>query len=199
MNTSLRVTCKNVVERNMFHLLIPMTLTLIICALIFFSYYVTNERGFVSEADESRVQQEAESIEKYTVSDWGALDSYKPIIKNYASIYDVNPALVRALILHESEGNVKLVSCDGAVGLMQCMPDKFREGEDPFNPGTNIKRGTQYLARMMDKFGTVRLAVAAYNAGPGAVEKYGGVPPYEETRAFVPRVVSTYINYLPVE
>lgn len=97
--------------------------------------------------------------------------------------------------MHESEGNARLVSHAGALGLMQVMPDKFRANENPFDPRTNTDKGTRYLARMLDKFDSIPLAVAAYNAGPGAVLKYDGIPPYPETQAYVKRVMKSYYKF----
>lgn len=103
----------------------------------------------------------------------------------------VESALIRAIIHAESAYQADAVSPKGAQGLMQLMPQtaKMLEVSDPFNPAKNIDGGARYLAGLLQQFnGDVTLAAAAYNAGPGAVSKYGGVPPYEETREYVRRV-----------
>jgi soluble lytic murein transglycosylase-like protein len=103
----------------------------------------------------------------------------------------VDTALIRAIIHAESAYQVDAVSPKGAQGLMQLMPQtaKMLQVSDPFNAANNIDGGARYLAGLLQQFdGDVTLAAAAYNAGPGAVTKYGGVPPYEETREYVRRV-----------
>jgi len=112
----------------------------------------------------------------------------------HAETHAINPALVRAVIQAESAWNTRAVSPKGALGLMQLMPETATElgVVDPFDPGQNIKAGVQYLKRLLDRYeGNPELALAAYNAGPGAVAKYGGkVPPYRETQAYVRKIVS---------
>lgn len=106
----------------------------------------------------------------------------------------VDQALVAAVIEAESGGNPKAVSKAGAMGLMQLMPGTARAMgvADPFDPVQNVAGGTRYLAEMLDRFGSVPEALAAYNAGPGAVEKHGGIPPYPETRHYVQQVLELY-------
>ena len=100
--------------------------------------------------------------------------------------YDVEPALLYAVISRESSGNPNTISSKGAKGLMQLM-----DGTEQ-----NISGGAYYLRQMLDRFhGDVKLALAAYNAGPGAVERYKGVPPYKETRNYVDRVIKSYSMY----
>jgi soluble lytic murein transglycosylase-like protein len=117
--------------------------------------------------------------------------SYLSEIEQAALATGVDQALIRAIIHAESAYQSDAVSPKGAQGLMQLMPQTARmlQVSDPFNPAKNIDGGARYLADLLDQFdGDVTLAAAAYNAGPGAVEKYGGVPPYEETREYVRRV-----------
>lgn len=108
-------------------------------------------------------------------------------------------ALVRSIVKAESNGNARAVSPKGAIGLMQLMPGTAKQlGVDPTVPEQNMDAGTRYLkellARYEDKDDQVARAVAAYNAGPGAVDKYKGVPPYRETQIYVRRVLTSYIE-----
>ena len=109
--------------------------------------------------------------------------------------YNLDPMLVSAVIEVESGFDPSAVSTRGAVGLMQVLPETaalvgFPEAADP---ATNLEAGCRYLAWLLDSFGgDVELALAAYNAGPGAVRRWGTIPPYRETRAFVARVADSY-------
>jgi len=109
-----------------------------------------------------------------------------------ATRHGVDPHLVLAIIDVESGGDAAAVSPSGAQGVMQIMPETARELDldAPFDPQANIDAGVRYLRKMLQRFADLRLAVAAYNAGPGAVERYGGIPPYPETQTYVARVVS---------
>ena len=115
-------------------------------------------------------------------------------VADHAARHALDPDLVRAVIRVESGWNPRAVSRKGAMGLMQLMPATAAEYgvADPFNPTENIRAGVAYLRRLIDRFdGRTELALAAYNAGPGAVEKYHRtVPPYRETRTYVQRIVS---------
>lgn len=111
----------------------------------------------------------------------------------------VEESLIRAIIHAESAYQPDAVSPKGAQGLMQLMPATQDELDvtDPFNPAANIAGGTRYLSELMQQFhGDIDLVAAAYNAGAGAVEKYGGVPPYEETKEYVRRVKILHRRYL---
>jgi soluble lytic murein transglycosylase-like protein len=117
--------------------------------------------------------------------------SYHSEIQQAALDNGVESSLIRAIIHAESAYQADAVSPKGAQGLMQLMPQtaKMLQVEDPFNPANNIAGGTRYLAGLLLQFnGDITLAAAAYNAGPGAVTKFGGVPPYDETREYVKRV-----------
>lgn len=116
-------------------------------------------------------------------------------IDRHAANQSLDPKLVQALIQVESGYNYKARSHKGAMGLMQLMPGTARQMrvEDPYDPDENVRGGTQYLRHLVDRFpGRLDLAVAAYNAGPGAVERYNGIPPYRETRDYVRRVLGLY-------
>lgn len=127
---------------------------------------------------------------------------YKTAFTNYirqaAQKYAVEPALIRAVIHAESSFNPAAVSPKGAQGLMQLMrTTQHRVGvSDAFSPAQNIDGGTRLLAILLKKYkGNMRLALAAYNAGEGAVAKYGGIPPYQETRHYVDKVLHLTNRY----
>lgn len=124
---------------------------------------------------------------------------YAPEIEDAAREFKVDKALVHAVITAESGYNPKAVSRAGAQGLMQLMPAtaKRYEVDDSFDPAQNIRAGTRYLRDLLDQFDqNVELAVAAYNAGEKAVARYGNqIPPFPETRAYVPKVLSLYNKY----
>jgi soluble lytic murein transglycosylase-like protein len=114
-------------------------------------------------------------------------------IQMAASKYGLSPHLLRSVIRHESNFDPQAVSPAGAQGLMQLMPATARElgVHDPFDIEQNIDGGARYLRQMLDCFkGNRTLALAAYNAGPGTISRYGGVPPYPETRRYVQKVLS---------
>ena len=115
---------------------------------------------------------------------------------------DLPPALVHAIIKAESNGQRKAVSPKGAKGVMQLMPftSKRMRVIDPFDPIENIEGGIRYIKELLVSFeGDLTNTVAAYNAGPAAVRKYGGVPPYQETRLYVRRVMDLYREYSAAE
>jgi soluble lytic murein transglycosylase-like protein len=119
------------------------------------------------------------------------------LIARTAKSFGVDPALVKAVVAAESNFQVEAVSHAGAQGLMQLMPGTAEEMgvRAPFKAGENLKGGVQYLKAMLDRYGDVERALAAYNAGPGAVDRHGGIPPYRETQAYVKRVLNYYRGY----
>ena len=127
----------------------------------------------------------------------GTLLSDAPLsqmVKAASDKYQVDPRLVSAVAEVESGGNQGAESPAGAIGVMQLMPDTAASlGVDPYDKQQNIEGGAKYLRQMLDNFGgDVKKAVAAYKAGPNAVKKYGGVPPYPETQDYVDKVLDLY-------
>ena len=117
------------------------------------------------------------------------------IIDDAARRYRIDPALLDSVIRQESGFRPDVVSSAGAVGLMQLMPGTARElgVSDPFDPAQNVEGGAKYLRSLLDRYdGRLDLALAAYNAGPGAVDHFGGVPPYRETREYVSSIMAGY-------
>lgn len=125
------------------------------------------------------------------------LDSsgYSSLINTYAQKYNLDSALIEAVINAESGFNPEAVSPKGALGLMQLMPTTARElgVKNPFDPAQNIEGGTRYLRSLLDDFkGDLPLALAAYNAGAKTVKKQGGIPPFKETQDYVKKVLGDY-------
>ena len=122
--------------------------------------------------------------------------------ERFSRAHNMSPALVKAIIRAESNGNRFAVSRKGAKGMMQLMPftSKRLKVNDPFDPVENIEGGIKYMKELLGTFGgNIVHAVAAYNAGPAAVKKYGGIPPYQETRIYVKRVMDYYQKYSALE
>ncbi|WP_341524387.1 lytic transglycosylase domain-containing protein (plasmid) [Pseudomonas sp. G.S.17] len=116
---------------------------------------------------------------------------FADLIQVYAAKRNLNPRLVSMMVKQESRSDPNAISPKGAQGLMQLMPDLSKQFNiDPFDPEMNIKVGTQYFADLLAKYGQVELALAAYNAGPGAVDKYGGIPPFSETQNYVSTIMA---------
>jgi transglycosylase-like protein with SLT domain len=119
----------------------------------------------------------------------------EPLIASHSGAQNLDPKLVRALIQVESGYNQRALSNKGAMGLMQLMPATaaLLNVRNPYDADENLRGGTRYLRQMLDRFaGKVELALSAYNAGPGAVERHRGIPPYAETRAYVRRILALY-------
>jgi soluble lytic murein transglycosylase-like protein len=147
------------------------------------------------ESDEVPYPEQAETLAEGSADqDRSVLDGtpYAEIIVSAAEAHGVDPMLVRALIQVESGYKPTARSRRGAMGLMQLMPSTARayQVRNPFDPKTNIEAGIKHLRALIDRFRGVELALAAYNAGPGAVEKFNGVPPYRETRSYVSRILA---------
>ena len=136
--------------------------------------------------------------EKPKINPRYSTEKYDDIIANASQQYDVSFPLLKAIIKAESDFDPRAVSKKGAKGLMQIMPENFKPLgiKDPFDPSQNIHAGARYFKQMYDRFkGKLSLSLAAYNAGPKAVERYKTVPPYEETEEYVKRVLKFYHSY----
>ncbi len=123
--------------------------------------------------------------------------SYDGVIERACAKYGVDPSLVKGVIQAESGFKATAKSHVGAQGLMQLMPQTARAlgVSNPWDPEQNIDGGVRYLKQQLDKFGSEELALAAYNAGPGAVAKYKGIPPYSETQNYVRKVLGYREDY----
>ncbi len=122
-----------------------------------------------------------------------APEEVRQLIHLEAGQAGVDPLLIESIVRNESGFNAQARSPVGAIGLMQLMPGTAANlGVDPYNPGQNVNGGVRYFSQQLQRYGDVGLALAAYNAGPGAVDRYGGIPPYSETLNYVDRVMSDY-------
>lgn len=123
---------------------------------------------------------------------------FDQLLTDAAQRYDLDPALLRAVAQTESNFSATAVSHAGAKGIMQLMDATARQlgVTNSFDPAQNIEGGAKFLRHLLDRYnGNEVLALAAYNAGPGAVDKWGGLPPYAETRAYIPRVLGLTQQY----
>lgn len=128
----------------------------------------------------------------------GGVSAFDGLIREAAEAQGMDPALIKAVIDAESSFNPDAVSSAGAMGLMQLMPGTAEAlgVSDAFDPRQNILGGTRYLKGLLDRFDNdPKLALAAYNAGPGRVKQYGGIPPFTETQTYVSRVLEKWAAY----
>jgi soluble lytic murein transglycosylase-like protein len=174
-------------------------------------YKYTNRQGVTSFTDRAPMHRRYQVIEINgncyacnldSMVDWHNtplhLKSFQGSISKAATRYNVDPALIRAVIHAESAFKPDAKSPVGALGLMQLMPGTASDMGvvDPLSPDQNIRGGVRYLAELMqNNGGNISLATASYNAGPGAVARHQGIPPYEETRTYVKRVKILHDRY----
>ncbi|MDP8207699.1 MAG: transglycosylase SLT domain-containing protein [Candidatus Electryonea clarkiae] len=125
------------------------------------------------------------------------IDQYNKIINKAAEKYNLDPELIRAVIRQESGGKQFAISPKGAKGLMQIMDDTANDLgiSNVYSPAQNIDGGSRYLSEQLDNFGDIRLALAAYNAGPQSVIKSNGVPQFTETKEYISKVMHNYKEY----
>jgi hypothetical protein len=141
----------------------------------------------------AQAEQDAQKVPSIDVQSLLQSTPYGEIISAVSEAHGVDPLLVRALIQVESNYKPRAKSSKGAMGLMQLMPQTAREYkvQNPYDPRANIEAGISKLKSLIDKWG-VELALAAYNAGEGAVQRFNGVPPYRETQGYVTRILSLW-------
>ena len=150
---------------------------------------------------QSEILPEVDEIKKEAVNLKSKLDlkaqstDINEIIETFSNKYDIDSDFIKAIIKQESGFNPNATSKKGAMGLMQLMPstDKSLGVNDAYNPWENIEGGVKLLSNLLNKYDNNReLALAAYNAGEGAVKKYGGIPPYKETQNYVKAIMGAY-------
>jgi soluble lytic murein transglycosylase-like protein len=148
------------------------------------------ERSLIARIEPDEVPYPEPEVAGADVARAEPLQPYSELIDRLAAQHGVDPRLVKAIIRVESAFQERARSRKGAMGLMQLMPETARRYavRDPYEPRSNIEAGIRHLSSLLERF-TVPLALAAYNAGEAAVRRFGGVPPYPETRDYVGRVL----------
>lgn len=165
---------------------------------------IENTLGFVSYKPATKKSEESKAIDgtiinirkKYKSDLLGKISKYESIVQDTARKYNLSPQLLKSIIAVESAGNHRAISPAGAKGLMQLIDSTARYVgvRNVFDPAENIEGGAKYLREMLNTFdGNLELALAAYNAGPGNVFKYNGIPPFKETRNYI-ALVKRYLN-----
>lgn len=160
-------------------------------------YYHKDEDGVMHFTDTPDDSQDYEPMNLFGREANVERETVLSLIRKYSRLYGVDVDLVRAVLEVESSFDNRAVSRAGAQGLMQIMPEtqKHLQLSSPFDPEANIQAGIRYLNRMLERFSSVRHALAAYNAGPSKVEEYDGLPPFPETRKYVKKVLDIYKKF----
>ena len=155
---------------------------------------VENSRLYLVVTTRNPFLEDTTNSPEDTSSSFNLSTKFNELFEEVARTYNLDPKLLHAIAKVESNYNPRAVSPKGALGVMQLIPSTARlvGVSDPFDPRENIQGGARYLRYLLDKFGDLTLALAAYNAGPKAVEAYGGIPPYAETQRYVRSVLSLY-------
>ncbi len=147
----------------------------------------------IGEIEEKFGSRRVSSLEarKTNVDSSSEATPFEDLIKEYAQKYQIDHCLAKKLIEVESNFNPDAVSPRGAMGLMQLMPQTCQDlgVKDPFDERENLEGGMKYLRGLLNQFGSLPLALAAYNAGPSRVKEYGDIPPFPETQRFVKKVI----------
>ena len=179
MMNSIQTTCMYLIALSLMVAAVPS----VVCADIYKFVDANGVIHFTNTPTTSNFKLHAkENGSKFTVQD---------MISRCAAYYRLEEALVQAVIKVESDYNPSAVSSKGALGMMQLIPTtaELLKVSDPLDPEQNIRGGSHYLRMMLDQFnGNLDLALAAYNAGPTAVRRYGGVPPFKETQRYLTKV-----------
>ncbi|WP_010302027.1 lytic transglycosylase domain-containing protein [Kurthia senegalensis] len=158
------------------------------------TYATTQSQPAITQTAASTATTKATASDSIASTSTGKATQYDAIIKKASVLYSIPEKMIKAVIQQESGFNTNATSSTGAKGLMQLMPStaKYLGVNDSTNAEQNIMAGTKYLRQMLDKFGSYDLMLAGYNAGPGNVSKYGGVPPFKETQNYVSKIMANY-------
>ena len=175
--------------------------TTVICAHADIYMYIDNNgvMHFTNAPTSNEHDYKVYIKERASISNkFHSTDKYDEFISDASREFDVDSRLLKAMIKAESDFDPRAISRKGATGLMQIMPENFKmlKLENPFDPWQNIRAGAQYFKKLYERFnGKLALSLAAYNAGPTAVDRYKSIPPYQETEEYVRRVLRYYRTF----